>query len=171
MSYIAHELNRRVQILQSIDLPNSVGGFDRSYKQLTRVWCRVRTINEFGIVAGITNVRGQNTSDFESHELKMRRDSVISAISRAFGDGFGDGFSSQGSNNLGKSFTSAFDQSFDSIIDISPVKSEYFVFLEEGSQTKGRLLRINKVLRDETYKKYIKLKCCEIEEEGTGWVI
>jgi hypothetical protein len=171
MSYIAHELNRRVQILQSVDTPNSSGGFTRSYKKLTRVWCKVKTINEFGILAGITNVRGQNISDFESHELKMRRDSVRSAMSEAFGGAFADGYDSQGSNGLGKELSSAFDQSFESILDISPIKSEFFVFLEEGSATKGRLLRVKKALLDERNRKYIKLKCCEVEERGTGWVI
>lgn len=172
MSYIAHKLNRRVQILQSVDTPNeTTGGFDRTYKVLTKIWCEVKTINEFGILAGITNVRGQNISDFESHELKMRRDSARSAISRAFADGFADDYNSSGSDGLGKEYTAAFDQAFESILDISPIKSEYFALLEEGSATKGRLLRIKKVILDERNRKYIKCKCCEVEERGTGWLL
>lgn len=172
MSYIAHKLKHRIQILRVDDTPNSItGGFDRSYTQLVRLWAAVKVINPDSIIAGIANVRGVNISDTDSHEFMVRFSSVVGITSRGFFDGYGDGFNANFTGGLGREFDTAFSTSVDSIVDVDPIKKEYFIFLEDGAgnTTRGRLFKINRVFRDETFKKFIKIKATQIEEQGTGF--
>lgn len=159
MSFIAHKLKHRAQILKSENEPNPTsGGFDRSYTQLTRIWCGLKVINEQSIVSGTSNVRGQNISLIDTHEFLMRYSSVIGTIIG----------STQG---LSRAFSSGFSKGFDSILDTDPIKREYFLFLEDGggNTQRGRLFRINRVIRDENYKKYFRIKATQLEEQGTGF--
>ena len=158
MSFIAHKLKHRIQILEVNDEPNSAGGYTRAYNQLARIWAEVKLINPNSIISGIANVRGVNISDSDSHEFVVRFSSAVGMVSGS-------------TKGLSREFDLAFSASFDSMLDTDPVKREYFIFLEDGAgnRTRGRLFKINRMQRDEVYKKFIKIKTTQMEEQGTGF--
>ena len=72
-------------------------------------------------------------------------------------------------NSLGRAFTSAFSTDEDSILDITPLKADYFIFLQAGSTVKGRLFRIHRMLDNDGQGEYVKVRAEEIDEVGTGY--
>lgn len=157
MSYLARELKHRIQILQGEDTPNDLGGFTRSYTQLLRLWASKRRIDKSGFIQAIRGINATKTGNaVDTDEFKVRWASLISRYSA-------------GSQGLGRQFDDAFGNGLDNNTDIYPAKADYFVFLEEGSRTKGRLYGINKVLRDDRNKEFALLRCYEKEEHGTGF--
>ena len=66
-------------------------------------------------------------------------------------------------------FTSAFSTDEDSILDITPLKADYFIFLQAGSTVKGRLFRIHRMLDNDGQGEYVKVRAEEIDEVGTGY--
>ena len=71
--------------------------------------------------------------------------------------------------SLGKSFTKGFSSGFDSIEDLAPLKSQYYLFLQRGSTSKGRLFRIHGIMDANERREYLKIDAEEIEERGTGY--
>lgn len=176
MSFIAQKLKHRIQILQVVDTPNNIGGMDRDYLQLVRLWAGVKLINENTIIGGVPVVRGVNISELNSHEFLVRYSSIVGRLQTAqMGIGYNNGFNVgiDDTHGLSKEFDLGFDSGFDSILDIDPIKKEYFIFLEDGAgnRTRGRLFKINRVVRDEVFKKYFKIKCTQVEEQGTGFAV
>jgi len=55
------------------------------------------------------------------------------------------------------------------ITDFMPLKTNYFLFLEKTSSTKGRLFRVRGVRNVEEQDEYLIIKVEEIEERGTGY--
>jgi len=154
VSYLAKDLKHRIQILQGEDTPNDLGGFTRSYNRLLRLWASKKSINKSGFIQAIRGVNAGGNTDTDEFTVRW-----VSLISRY----------SAGSQGLGRQFDDAFGNGLDNSIDIYAAKADYFIFLEEGSQTKGRLYRINKILRDDRNKEFVLLRCSEEEEQGTGF--
>ncbi len=99
---------------------------------------------------GSAYVRGEQINESITHELKVRK-SAVSSLGRNFAKGFASGF--------------------DSMEDLSSLKADYFLFVERGSTSKGRLLRIHNVIDNKEQREYLKVFAEEIEERGTGWAI
>ena len=64
-----------------------------------------------------------------------------------------------------------FSEGFDSIEDLALLKSDYFLFLQQGSTVKGRLFRIHGVSDNKEQREFLEIGAEEIEERGTGWPI
>lgn len=143
MTFLAKKLKRRIQILQAIDSENEFGGFTRSYDLITTIWCSVKPLSEY-----IQAIRGTNQNEKITHEFLVR----LSAI-----------------NILGKEFGKGFSTDFGSIADSNPVKSDYYLMLEEGSNIKGNLFRIRGTSKDEMNREFLKITAEMIEEKGTGY--
>lgn len=142
-----HGLRERGQIRKPVQTANIAGGFDRSYTTLLTVWCNAQPV-KFGQFGGQrTLAKGQQTRQAVTHVLKIRRSAV---------------------DTLGRGFSSGFSTGFDSIADLSPLKSDCFIFVERGSSVKGTLYKIHRVEDVGDYREYLKLLCEEVEEKGTG---
>lgn len=145
MSFLAKKLKRRVQILQVIETENEFGGFTRSYEKLLTIWCSVKPISEY--LKAVGAVRGSNINERGTHEFLVRLVAV---------------------GSLGKEFGKGFSRDFDRIADSNPVKSDYYLILEEDSDIKGRLFRVRATSKDEMNKEYLKITAEMVEEKGTG---
>lgn len=142
MTWLASKLNRRVQICQNAQEEASSGGFAFVKSVLTTVWCSVKPLSEYQYI------RGEMAGEGSTHIFEVRRGAVAS-----LGVAFGAGFSSD----------------FDSIADLNPLKSDMYLFLEEGSTTKGRLFKIDRFKDKDEKKEYLMVLAKEIEERGTGF--
>ena len=147
MSWLAPKLKHRIQIRKAVFPENdTTGGFDRSYETLLTIWAGIRETSDYGRY--ISSIRGETVDDkLVTHEFIVRYIAV---------------------KNLGKAFNSGFASGFDSIEDLNPLKSDHFIFLQNGSAVKGRLFRIVEMKRDDDRKEWFKIRCKEIEEQGTG---
>jgi len=146
MSWMVPKLKHRIQIRQPVQTPNDAGGYTRSYTTALTVWAEIKPVSVMGAYVAYT--RGESVDTLPSHECTVRLTAVKS---------------------LGKSYTSGFSTGFDSIEDLAPLKNDYFIFLEAGSATKGRLFRIVDLKRDEENSEFLKFRVQEIEEQGTGF--
>ena len=147
MSWQVPKLRHRIQIRKATQTPNTeTGGFDRGYETLLTVWAGMKPTSEYSRYTSY--IRGESTDEkVATHEFKVRYVAV---------------------KNLGKAFTSAFGDGFDSIEDLNPLKSDYFIFLQNGSTVKGRLFQIVDIQRDDERKEWFAFRAKEIEEQGTG---
>lgn len=147
---LAHKLKYRIRICKGVQDPNSAGGFDRTYETLTTIWAAMEPILISGYARSMAWVRGGNDSDGKSPTQTFTVH--FSAI-----------------QNMGKQMNKAFSPAFNSIADLIPLKSDMFVFLEVGSNYKGRLFQIMDIMLDENNKEWLKFTAREIEEQGTGY--
>lgn len=168
MAWLAPDMRNRIQIWRGVQTPNSVGGYDRTYVKLVRLWAKLDYVRT-GNVAGYYPIRGTNDEINESHRFIVRYSSTIARTGRGFGDSFGSGVDAWNTEGLGREFNRAFSEGFDTITDMNPIKADYFVFLERENQYTGKLFRIAKVIPDDVHKKIITIKCIEEEERGTGF--
>ena len=147
MAWLTPKLKHRIQIRKGVQTANNTtGGLDRSYEILTTIWAGIRETSDYGRY--ISSIRGENVDDkIVTHEFIVRYVAV---------------------KNLGKAFGSGFASGFDSIEDLNPLKSDHFIFLQNGSAVKGRLFKIIETKRDDDRKEWLKIRCKEIEEQGTG---
>lgn len=145
---LAHKLKHRIKILKGVQTPNDDGGFDQTYETLLEVWAGIEGVGEY--LQNLAYVRGENISDQKTptHKFIIRWVAV---------------------QNLGKQFNKAFSIGYKGTADLMPLKSDYFVFLKQGSDDKGRLFKILDISRDENFKEFFKFRAAEIEEKGTGW--
>lgn len=145
MSWMVPKLNRRVKIERAENSPVGSGSFERIYTTLMRLWASVKVDRKNMFIQAI---RGVNVADEgNTHIIVVRRAALSS---------------------LGKSFTIAFQKSFDSVSDINSIKSNYFIFLEETSEDRGRRMQVNGIQHDEVNKEYVRILTSEIEERGSG---
>lgn len=149
MTWLAPKLRHRVQIRIPVQTPNDDGGFDVTYTTLITVWAGIKAIKT-GLKSFVEHIRGESIANFETHEFRMRMEPIRSMIgSRSFSNGFSSGF------NIFK--------------DINFAKSDWFLFVEDGSPTKGRSYRIKRIQPDDERKEYILIRAVEKEEQGSGW--
>ncbi len=166
MKRLAHKLKNRIQILREEQEPGKFG-FDKVYTRLIRLWADI----ELRSVTGTTYVQAvfrQNIGAVATHDFIVRWASVTSKYSSTFAAGFDENFPGPASQGMGREFNIAFSTDFDAIIDLNPVKADQFVLVEGVNTYQGRLFQIVEVLRDEEYKEFVRLKCIEVEEQGTG---
>jgi hypothetical protein len=144
---LAHKLKHRIQIQKSVQTPNESGGYDKTYETLTTIWAGMNELTNLTSYAKY--IRGEAITDKSpTHEFKVRKVAV---------------------QNLGRETSSAFSTGFKAMADLMPLKSDYFIFLQEGSTIKGRLFQIIDLSRDENYNEFLKFRAMEIEEKGTGF--
>lgn len=146
MSWLIPKLNKRVQIGKSIQTNNENGGFDLTFNTLLTVWMGLKPLVYKGVWQDY--IRGEQVNENVTHEFIARRLSLSS---------------------LGKELSSSFSAAFDSITDFMPLKTEYYLFLQNPSTVKGRLFRIRGVINVGENDEYLKIGVEEIEERGTGY--
>ena len=148
MSFLAPKLRHRIQIQKPTQTPNEeTGGFDRGYSTLTTVWAAMEEMTDYNKYTSY--IRGGSTDEkVSTHKFFVRYVAV---------------------KNLYKSFTSAFSGGYDSIEDINPLKSNLFIFLQNGTNIKGRLFQIVDISRDDERKEWLKFRTKVVEEQGTGY--
>jgi len=171
MSYIAKELKHRITIMQATNEPTLAGGFARGYKKLLTLWAGKKQVGSFIMqIRSVNAEKSNNNSPIDTDEFKVRYDSIVSNFERTFAKGFQTGFDSHKSNGMGKRFDNGFDNGFDSLIDMFPVKADYFVFLQSGNNDayRGRLYKINRIVLDDNTKEFALLRCNEVQEMGLG---
>jgi len=146
MTWLAPDLSRRVQIGKPTQVANDDGGFDWGFDVLMTVWMGLRPMRFKG--SGSRYIRGEQINENSTHVFKVRR-LAISSLGRAYARDFGIGF--------------------DSMEDLGLLKSDYHLFLEQGSTVKGRLFRIHDVVNKNERDEYLEIDAEEIEERGTGY--
>lgn len=142
-------LSSRVQIRKAVHVPNSSGGLDLTFETVATVWAEAKAKGAGLISVMAQAIRGvQPEINYDTMDFTIR----MSAI-----------------ENLGKEFAKAFSDAFKNMADLAPLKSEYYLFLQSGSTTKGRLFRVKRIARDERFGEYVSVGAEEIDERGTGF--
>lgn len=145
MKYMAPDLKQRVSLMRTVQSPNNLGGYDRTYDNVVSFWCEYKPIGEY-----MEAIRGQNTQGVERYtgEMRFRWSAVAS---------------------LGAEFSLAFSAALDSTADLEMFKNDHFLQLQEPNTVRGRLFQIRGMRRDEKDKAYVLVRVFEVEERGTGW--
>jgi head-tail adaptor len=117
-----------------------------TYTDIKTVWCYV--VPKQSAVDFVAAIRGGAQDDQFTHELIVRWESV---------------------RDIGAAFTAAFDNGFDTVRQMNPMKADYFLFIKSGADYRGRRFRIMETRWDERNHEYLRLRCREVEEIGTGW--
>lgn len=146
MTWLVPDLDKRVQIGKPTQVPNNSGGFDFGFDTLKTIWMGLKPITFKG--AGSRYIRGEQINENATHVFKARRIAIAS---------------------LGKAFTKGFSTGFDSIEDLGLLKSDYYLFLQQGSTVKGRLFRIHDVVNKDERDEYLMMGAEELEERGSGY--
>jgi hypothetical protein len=170
-SYIAGKLKHRIHIMRAIDTPNEFGGFSRQYKKLVSLYAWKKSIGSYLMLIRGGNIEKYNyNSPISTDEFGVRFSSVISKFQRTFDSGYESGVDSLENGGMGRKFSIGYDNGFNSLTDMYPIKSDYFVFLQSGNSDayRGRLYRINRIVRDDNLKEFVILQCSEDEERGLG---
>ena len=115
-----------------------------TYKYLKTIWCSNLAKQSF--TDFISAVRGQQDYDRVTHELWFRWESV---------------------KQLGTAFSSGFSNGFDSMGDINNLKNDYCIFIKHNNV--GRRFRIVETRLDEVNHEFVRARCRELEEVGTGY--
>lgn len=142
MTWLASELRERIEIKTGEQTEQDDGSFSLSFTTLATLWAGIKPVSEGEYI------RGQQIGKNITHEFKVRRSSVES---------------------LGTEFSSAFSSGYDTISDLMPLKSDYFIFLQRGSSSKGRLFRIRQIVDHNERRELLRIRAEEIEEKGTGY--
>ncbi|MBU1621802.1 MAG: head-tail adaptor protein [Gammaproteobacteria bacterium] len=164
MSWILPKLNNRVQVLKPTQRPNDEGGLDLVFgvpfegafdvgefdmlAPLTTVWMGFQPIGYK--TSGTKYIRGKQVAETATHEFIVRHLAVAS---------------------LGKEFGLSFSGEFKYMPDLNPLKSDYFLFVQNGSAVKGRLFRVHEAQNIREQNEYLSIVAEEIEERGTGYSI
>ncbi len=143
--YLVSSLKHRAHIKKPIQTPNDGGGFDRGYATVDSFWMGLKMESSY-----IRAVRGENTGEGIT-QIGIARFQAL--------------------QYLGKAFSAGYSTGFNTIADINFIKSNYFIFIEENSSTRGRMFRIMGFARDEKNRQWISIQLQEIEEQGTGYKI
>ena len=162
MSWLLPKLKYRVQVLKPTQHPNEEGGLDLFFGNplsgafafgefdmlapLMTVWMGCQSIGYKG--TGAKYIRGKQVNEAATHEFICRWLAVAS---------------------LGREFGLAFAGGFKFMPDLAPLKSDYFLFLQEGSSVKGRLFRIHETMKINEQNEYLSIVAEETEERGTGY--
>ena len=148
MSWLVSKMNYEVQVGKPIQVANAEGGADFSFENLMTVWMGFKPIGFK--TSGTKYIRGKQVSEAATHEF-IAMLSEFELLGREFITAFGIGFHGMGS--------------------LSPLKSDYFLFVQEGSTVKGRLFRILESQNVNEEGEYLSIVAEEIEERGTGWPV
>jgi len=148
VSWLVSKMNYEVQVGKPIQVANAEGGADFSFENLMTVWMGFKPIGYK--TSGTKYVRGKQVSEAATHEF-IAMLSEFELLGREFITAFGIGFHGMGS--------------------LSPLKSDYFLFVQEGSTVKGRLFRILESQNVNEEGEYLSIVAEEIEERGTGWPV
>jgi len=146
MSWILPQLTTQVQIGKPIQTANAEGGADFSFENLMTVWMGFKPIGYK--TSGIKYVRGKQVNTEATHEFK------VMALEFEL---------------LGHEFVTAFGIGFKGTETLSPLKSDYFLFVQKDTSTKGRLFRVHEVQSVQEESEYFSIIAEEIEEHGVGW--
>ncbi len=148
MTWLAPDLDQRVQIGSPIQESNEAGGADFSFDTLLTVWMELKPITFKG--AGSEYIRGEQINEAITHEFKVRSIAVA---------------------QLGSEYGSGFSIAFKSMPNLKALKSDYFLFVQRGPTVKGRLFRIHGVTDNKEQREFLRITAEEIEERGTGWQV
>ena len=148
MSWLVSKMNYEVQVGKPIQVANAEGGADFSFENLMTIWMGFKPIGYK--TSGTKYVRGKQVSETATHEF-------IAMLSEF--------------ELLGREFVAAFGIGFDGMGNLSPLKSDYFLFVQEGSSVKGRLFRILESQNVNEEDEYLSIIAEEIEERGTGFPV
>jgi|GEM_PF-3535535 len=146
MSWILPSLDTQVQVGKPANTPNAEGGADFSFENLMTVWMGFKPVGYK--TSGTKYVRGKQVNMAVTHEFKVMALEV---------------------ENLGREFTAAFGIGFKGIGTLSPLKSDYFLFVQEENVSAGRLFRIHEAQKVREEDEYMSILAEEVEEQGTGW--
>jgi len=153
MSWLCADLKERVQILYPMQDPNDNGSLDLilgddvgDLTPLKTVWAGLKPISFQG--RGSQYVRGEQINENTTHSFKIRKSSI---------------------DDLGRECGLGFDSSFKYMADLIGLKSNYFLFLERGSTSKGRLFRVHDVVDHREDREYYNIGAEEIESRGDGY--
>ena len=142
-------LTSRVQIRKAVHVPNSSGGLDLTFETVSTVWAEAKPKGVGFVSLMAQAVRGvQPEIGFDNMDFTMRMSAV---------------------ENLGKEFARSFSIAFKNMADLAPLKSEYYLFLQAGTTVKGRLFRVKRISRDESWREYVVVGAEEVDERGTGF--
>jgi hypothetical protein len=142
MSWLAPKLNRRVQIGKPSQTENDAGGFDFAFDTVITVWMGLSSLESLS-----RHIRGEQINENVTHTFIVRKNAV---------DSLG--------NECGVGFSDAFGKA-----SLMPLKSDYFLFLQKGSTTRGRLFRIYGMRNVDERNEYYMIEAEEIEERGSGY--
>jgi head-tail adaptor len=155
MKTLTARLKHRVVIQkaeQQVDTGDGFGDYPtaapikRGYVDLKTVWCFIQP--KSSLTDFVSAVRGEQEFDRVTHEFWVRREAV---------------------RGLGAAFSAAYSTGFDTVQQINPIKNDFFLFLKEGTTTKGRRFQCKETRMDERNHEYLMIRCKEVEEVGTGW--
>ena len=167
MTRLAYKLRNRMQILTPVITPNEDGGFDRGYFRLGTVWAGLEPISKF-MRLNIRYIRDQQIERGAPTHIGFVRYTSAAAVSpTAFNLQFGSGLNGH-VGGFGRQYSNAFDNSFRSFPAFTPLKSDYFMFLENGSGTgRGRLFRIYASADPQERREQIQVDLEEIEDHAS----
>ena len=164
MSWICANLRERVQVLIPEQNPNDNGSLDLEFGQpmgdsfefgqfdklapVKTIWAGLKPISFQG--RGAQYVRGEQINENVTHAFKIRKSSL---------------------DDLGKEFGLGFSSAFKYMADLIGLKSNYFLFVERGSSSKGRLFRVHDVVDHREDREYYNIGAEEIETKGDGYGI
>ena len=146
MSWLIPEINTQVQIGKPGQIANAEGGADFSFENLMTVWMGFQPIGYK--TSGTKYVRGKQINQAGTHEFKVMA-LEVELLGREFATAFGIGFKGTGT--------------------LSPLKSDYFLFVQEERSTTGRLFRIHEAQKIMEEDEYLSIIAEEVEEQGIGW--
>ena len=145
MTWLVPKLDKRIQIGEGSLSANSQGGFDFNFVSSSGpIWAGLRPLSHYEYI------RGEQVGVEITHEFTMRRSAVA---------------------NLGIAYSNGYSTGFDSVADLMPLKSDFFIFLQQGSTYKGRLFRIRRTMDNDERGEYLKVLALELEERGTGYPV
>jgi head-tail adaptor len=148
MTWLSPKLNRQIQVRVPVNTANDSGGFTRTYTTVSTVWGGFNPVKNASYVRGSQTISlSYNNQERGTHDFMVRRVAI---------------------DSLGMEYSSAFSTAYDSIADLNTFKSEFFFFVEVGSNVKGRLFRIINIMDNMEEKEFFIIRCEEIEEQGTG---
>ena len=142
MAFLAKDLRHRIEIQKATEIPNDFGMIDMTYETLITCWAGLEQESEY-----VKAIRGMSTTEGDTHQFTIRKVAV---------------------EELGKAFSTGFSTAFDIIADINMLKGDFFIFLQEGSSTKGRKFRVNSIRIDNNHSEWVMIQTEELFEEGTG---
>jgi len=146
MSWILPGLTDEVQIGKPIQIANAEGGADFSFENLMTVWMGFKPISYKG--SGGKYIRGKQVNESGTHEFKVMA-AEVELLGREFAAAFGIGFKGSGA--------------------LSPLREDYFLFVQKHTSSKGRLFRVHEMQNVGEMGEYISIIAEEIEERGVGW--
>lgn len=164
MTWLAHKLDQRVQILAPRLEPSDDGGGDLLFGNpvesafnsdefsqlapLLTVWMGFEPVTFKG--SGAKYIRGEQVNEAVTHSFLVRNIAV---------------------SQLGKEYGLGFSGAFKFMPNLRGLKSDYYLLVQRGSEVKGRLFRIHDVVDNKEQREYLRVSAEEIEERGVGWLV